>query len=191
MMITRTHLLGLLTLTASLTLGPAPAEAQLSTRPLPQRKPPLRKIRLLDLAAHRIEFQVLRRTSRFAGRVRISGVVRNVGTVTFQSGARQATAYLFEGRRVVARQELRRLTPGQEVRLSITRSWSQTNEFPPSYKLLISWDPDIHMDGNPSNDDERRNNDSKVVTGHSMQRTWRLLLQLEAQRRRLRLPRRR
>jgi hypothetical protein len=39
-----------------------------------------------------------------------------------------------------------------------------TNEFPPSYRLVIAYDPDISNDGNPANDDCNGRNNVQSVT---------------------------
>lgn len=51
------------------------------------------------------------------------------------------------------------------------REWNASSpaegEFPPTYKLAISYDPDIYIDGTKSNDDVngRNNRKSRAGTG--------------------------
>ena len=137
-----------------------------SAQPLPQRHGA--KVQIRDLAAHSISMQVLERTSRFAGRVRITGTVKNVGTLAYRSRAGQQSAYLYAGRRLVARKAFANLAPGQTVSVSFVTTLSTTNEFPVDWKLVIAFDPDIAIDGNPHNDDQRRSNNSKTRSGASL-----------------------
>jgi len=64
--------------------------------------------------------------------------------------------------RLVATRVFQNLTPGQEVKVSYTRAWGKSSpaegEFPPKYILIISFDPDIYIDGNDNNDDANTGN---------------------------------
>jgi hypothetical protein len=43
--------------------------------------------------------------------------------------------------------------------------WRISQEFPPSYRFTIAYDPDISADGNPGNDDCELKNNSTTITG--------------------------
>lgn len=156
----RTSILGLV-----LAIAAAPsAVAQFTPIPLERRFPGSSQMQLdpsllrrncPDLAAEAIEFRLLARDSvrRFEGRVRVMGTVRNRGAVAFESGINQQSVQLYENDRLVASQPFQTLAPRAAVQVSFTRPWSAAMEFPPTYKLVISYDPDIYLDGNPKNDD--------------------------------------
>lgn len=123
----------------------------------------------IDPAAVEIRFDIVRRDSQFAGRVRINGVVKNIGNKTFQSGPNQAAAYLYQlppgatsGGTLVAQQPFTYLAVGDAINVSWERDWNSSSpnegEFPNSYRLIIVYDPDIYMDANKDNDDCNGNN---------------------------------
>ena len=62
-----------------------------------------------------------------------------------------------DGGTIVAQKPITNLAPGASLTLSWERDWNSSSpsegEFPNSYRLLISYDPDIYMDGNDNNDD--------------------------------------
>ncbi len=137
-----------------------------------------------DLAAHQIEFKLMRRdpASQFRGRVRITGVIRNVGLVAYSSRPGQQVAYLYEQNpgegapRLVAERSFTNLATGREVRVSFERDWNGSSslegEFPPTYKLLIGYDPDIYQDSNPKNDDCNRTNNQRERSGSDINSTY-------------------
>ena len=104
-------------------------------------------------AVDRIDFNLVSTTSSTAGTVQILGVVENKGGGTFDSGPGQQSVQLYEGDTLVAQQSFEDLAPGAQAAVSYTRSWSTATEFPPNYRVLIAYDPDIYIDGNPNNDD--------------------------------------
>ena len=78
---------------------------------------------LRDLAAHRLEFDILSQTTPFRGEVQIRGFVRNLGTLAYVSTPGQQAAYLDEqplgGQpQLVATMPFVNLTPGEEVLVS-------------------------------------------------------------------------
>jgi hypothetical protein len=134
----------------------------------------------IDPAAFEIRFEIVRRDSQFRGRIRITGVVKNIGNKAFQSGPNQAAAYLYQlpagvppasatGGTIVAQQPITNLAVGATLNLSWERDWDSSSpnegEFPNSYRLLISYDPDIYMDANKDNDDCNQNNNKKERNG--------------------------
>ena len=133
-----------------------------------------------DPAAFEIRFQIVRKTSQFQGRVRITGVVKNIGGKAFVSGPNQAKAYLYQlppgvpcpnatGGTIVAQREIRNLAAGATMELNFERDWNSSSpnegEFPSCYRLLITYDPDIYMDANKDNDDCNQNNNKKDRSG--------------------------
>lgn len=141
--------------------------------PLPTlRVPPV--LTCPDPAAVSIDYTMVSRASRFAGRVRISGKVKNVGGAAYLSGPNQQIAQLYEivpgGRpRLVASHAFQNLAPNGEVTVSFERDWNASSpaegEFPPTYRLMIVYDPDILLDGNPRNDDCGRANNTRDRAG--------------------------
>ena len=130
----------------------------------------------IDPAADEIRFEIVRRDSQFRGRIRITGVVKNIGNKAFQSGPNQAAAYLYQlppgittGGTLVAQQSFTNLPVGATVNVSWERDWNSSSpnegEFPTSYRLVIVYDPDIYMDANKDNDDCNGNNNQKDRNG--------------------------
>jgi len=133
-----------------------------------------------DPAAVEIRFDIVRRYSQFNGRIRITGVVKNIGTKAFIAGPNQAKAYLYQlpagvpcpnatGGTIVAQREIRNLAPGATLAVSWERDWNSSSpsegEFPNCYRLLITYDPDIYMDASKDNDDCNQNNNKKERSG--------------------------
>lgn len=131
-----------------------------------------------DLKADRVMFEILSKSSQWAGRVRITGVVRNVGE-RYESAAGQQTANLYEvqlGGSVPASPQAARaftnVVPGGELTVTYERDWNSSSpaegEFPPSYRLQILFDPDIQLDDNDCNDDQNPSNDVLTVSGSAI-----------------------
>lgn len=129
-----------------------------------------------DPAAYEIRFEIVNRTSQFNGRVRITGIVKNVGGKAFKSGPHQAKAYLYQlppgattGGTIVAQREFTNLAVDATFSLTYERNWRSSSaaegEFPPTYRLLITYDPDIYMDNNKDNDDCNQGNNKKDRSG--------------------------
>ena len=112
-----------------------------------------------DPQATAINYTLLSTTTSTSGDVRITGVVTNRGMESFLSSQGQQAAYLYEGSELVATQEFINLAVDATVEVSYERNWSTQDEFrPPSYTVLIAYDPDIYIDGNDNNDDCNSNN---------------------------------
>jgi hypothetical protein len=125
-----------------------------------------------DPLADSIQLRLLSQTTPFQGRVRITGIVRNDGAV-FDSNAGQQSAALYEevpgvGSRRVSLREFEDLAPGESISLSYEREWDTAIEFQPSYRLEISYDPDIFIDGNPRNDDCDQDNNQLERSGEDV-----------------------
>lgn len=135
-------------------------------------------IQCIDPAAFDVSFAVVRRDTQFRGRVRITGTVKNIGTAAFtcNPGTQQASAHLYElppgatsGGTLRAHTDFSSLAVNGTVTVTYERDWDSSSpsegEFPPSYKLMIVYDPDIRLDGNPANDDCHMNNNDKSRSG--------------------------
>lgn len=116
-----------------------------------------------DPAANRLDFNMLKHNN-LVGVVEISGVAKNLGG-PYETKANQQQLMLYEGSRMVASTVFGNLAPGQEVIVKYNREWRKSDEFPPTYKLIISYDPDILIDSNPQNDDCNNNNNTKSRSG--------------------------
>lgn len=133
-----------------------------------------------DPAAYEIQFRIVRRYSQFKGRIRITGIVKNIGGKAFVAGPNQAKAYLYQlpagvpcanatNGTIVAQKAITNLPAGATLSLSWERDWNSSSpaegEFPHCYRLLISYDPDIYMDASKDNDDCNQNNNKKDRSG--------------------------
>ena len=129
------------------------------------------RARGIDPAVVSLDFSILRRRGQHRGRVRISGVVKNVGSKPFLNKGRPGAAgiQLYQGNRLVRNVTMRDLAPGETQRIHYDRNWNSSSpsegEFPPSFKLLITYDPDITMDSNEDNDDSNMNNNRIQKSG--------------------------
>ena len=161
-------------------LSAAPAVAEVPGGLPPQPQAPKKRMWCRDPAVQSLTFQVISRGAhRTEGRIRLTGVIKNVGDAVFESDPRQATVALYEtvpgGRATVKAQEsIARLEPNRTITLNFERDWSIATEFPPTYSLLITYDPDIYIDANKNNDDCNRNNNKKELTGAEINRQWQL-----------------
>ena len=150
--------------------------------PIPRNRIPVdnkipfdfKKIVNADLFAEAINFSVVRvDAGGSSGTVKIEGVVRNAGTSAYTSNANQQIALLYEqdpgGKpRLVGRQPFQNLPVNATVKVSHTRAWNRSNEFPPTYTLIISFDPDIYIDGNNNNDDPNTANNKISKSGEAI-----------------------
>ena len=133
-------------------------------------------IKRIDLSASTINFSVVTCKDKFHAVVQIEGVVKNTGGLNYSTGANQQVALLYENSgsrpRLVATKVFQNLSPGQEVRVSYTRPWYKASpaegEFPPTYILVISYDPDIYIDGNDNNDDSNSANNRMEKSGRDI-----------------------
>ena len=123
--------------------------------------------------AAQVDFRVVRRDNRFAGLVEIKASVKNLG-LPYVTSPNQQALYLYElvpgaAPRLVATQRFANLASGEVASVGFTRTWNSSSpaegEFPPSYRAVISYDPDIAIDGNPKNDDCRPANNAFERSG--------------------------
>jgi|GEM_PF-5935564 hypothetical protein len=113
-----------------------------------------------------IQFAKVRQDSSSRGVVSITAVVTNRGRQAFLSGAGQQVIQLYEESsggvvRMVASRAFGNLNPNQTATVRYQRSWWTGDEFPPVYRAIIVYDPDISIDGNPNNDDCGTTNNSR------------------------------
>jgi len=128
-------------------------------RAIPGQGPVISPRACPDPAARSIEFSILSRTTARSGRVRIEGVVRNIGNAVYQSGPdMQSKAQLWQigtgAPRLVAEKSFTSLLPelvnnrtsaaafaSPVVRVRFERDWDSRSpnlgEFPPTYRLVI------------------------------------------------------
>ncbi len=120
-------------------------------------------------AATDITFSVVSRTGEFTGVVRVTGTVQNIGLQDFDSSAGQQSIRLLQDGIEVASGEFTDLSAGESTSISFTRAWDASSpaegEFPPTYRVTISYDPDITLDGNPNNDDCRTSDNTREESG--------------------------
>ena len=141
--------------------------------PLPAPRPPLpiatvkpTTIVCIDPAATAIEYSMITKQTPTSGVVRIKATVKNVGNGAYVSRLEQQEAQLYmvpaggANPQLIARQRFQNLDPGGVVTVIADRPWSTSTEFPPSFRLVIAYDPDIRNDGNPKNDDCRMTNNT-------------------------------
>lgn len=129
-----------------------------------------------DPAAYDIRFQILRRKDKSTARIRITGIIKNIGRKTFKPIHNQAKAYLYEmphgtstGGKVLAQKVITNLNARAILSLSCERNWTTNSasggQLPPIYRLQILYDPDVYKDTNTSNDDCSQKNNKKVRNG--------------------------
>ena len=130
-----------------------------------------------DLQAASVNFRIVRRYSQFSGLVKVTGVVKNIGKQHFVGNASQMSINLYEvkasGRtKLIRKVSYASINSGQTKSVSAYVRWSASDEFPPSYRVHIVYDPDIKKDGNPRNDDCNRANNSKQRPGSDINRLF-------------------
>ena len=136
-------------------------------------KPQLKK--RIDPAAVAIKFDIIRRDNQFNGRVRVTGIVKNVGKAPYidpRGGAGAVRLYRakpFTAANMVKSAPLRDLKPGQKQYIKHERNWHSSSpsegEFPPTYWLVIQYDVDITLDGVKTNDDANNSNNRFSASG--------------------------
>lgn len=123
-----------------------------------------------DLAVVNINFRILERFSNFRANVMITGYVANLGDGDFVSSDGQQRILLYEiykdeSPSLVMEKEFSRLGIGDMIKIKYPKSWNSSfnseGSFPPNYRVVIDYDENISMDGNPKNDDCKLNNNSK------------------------------
>jgi len=132
-----------------------------------------------DPAAQSLTFQVLSRDrDPTKGRVRLTGTIRNLGTVAFVSDPRQVIVSLEQqipGERrasTLVQRNISNLAAGANLTLVHDLAWDTALEFPATFTLRLSYDPDIYIDANTQNDDCNQNNNTQSLGGEQITRGW-------------------
>jgi hypothetical protein len=116
-----------------------------------------------DLAAKEIKYTLLRKDSRYKGRVKITGVIQNVGrkqyvevpgtaqlVTLYESNDGSVSPSLSSFRTFRGEQRIPNLLPGEKMEISYETEWSTSKEFPPVYAVNISYF-EANYDCNTSN----------------------------------------
>ena len=106
---------------------------------------------------------------------RLVGVVRNAGRANFATAAGQQVVDLYQLPRGGSARRLQSWAFGSipaggsasESAYDVLR-WRLSDEFPPSFRFSITYEPDIRTDGNKSNDDCQMGNNSTTITGEQI-----------------------
>ncbi|RKR15408.1 hypothetical protein CLV91_1494 [Maribacter vaceletii] len=130
----------------------------------------------IDLSAEKITFSI-NKTTQWEGTATITGTIKNIGD-HFSSGRGQQIAYLYERSlgtpttqlgNIVASKSFSELASNGTLEVSFTRPWNSSSpaegEFAPEYILVLSYDPDLFIDGNKSNDDTNHDNNEILESG--------------------------
>lgn len=126
----------------------------------------------IDLAAHSLEFEI-EKTQEFVGIVTITGIIKNIGD-DFRSSEGQQAVHLLEkpagsGKSIMLDMlEFTDLDAGETLEVSFQREWYAGMEFPPSFIVRLSYDPDIYIDGNELNDDSNNSNNTLERSGQEI-----------------------
>jgi hypothetical protein len=110
--------------------------------------------------------------------IELTGQIINRGNAPFVSRAGQAEVQILVSRPqgaaplVLARKALVDLPAGHGAPLQVRRAWSRNVQFPPTFSLLISYDPDILQDENLQNDDCTQTNNQVDLAGAVIDHEW-------------------
>jgi hypothetical protein len=126
-----------------------------------------------------IQVVVLSKEFGWQGKIRIIGIVKNIGA-DYISKPHQQAAYLYvtdpTGKTVtniIGQLDFTTLKAGQEIRLTYDTAWDTSREFAPCFKLVIQYDPDINKDGNSNNDDRDTANNVKTLCEAEINKQYR------------------
>lgn len=126
----------------------------------------------IDLAAYEIKVTVISASSDSKAKLKIEGRIKNVGRLNYSSGAGQQVALLYEevpgtAPRLMATKNFQNLAVNASTSFYFTKSWDKTAnaEFPPNYFLIVTFDPDLYIDGNNNNDDAVATNNKITKPG--------------------------
>ncbi len=142
----------------------------------------LDRIPRIDPAVTALKVKLLRKYSGFHARIAIVGYVKNIGNKDFESSPGQQSATLVKnipGVRVPTVQKQRQFTTlpaGKGFIVVYETDWRTSQEFPPSFELYLSYDPDIRLDSNPQNDDAIPTNNSRKLDGRKLNAIVRSML---------------
>jgi len=142
----------------------------------------LNRIPRIDPAVVSLQVRLIRKISPYEAQIAIVGAVKNVGNKDFRSGRNQQSAVLIKNipgaRRPIVLQQraFTNLNAGASFVVMQTMNWRTSVEFPPSFKLYLSYDPDIRLDSNPLNDDAILTNNMKELDGMKINEIVRRML---------------
>ncbi len=117
-----------------------------------------------DLRAREIEYSLVNRTGPTSGTILIKGIVDNVGQEDFESVAGSQSVELWADGSPVATTDFIDVAIDATVTVEYELLWDTQSEFAPvqTYKLIVSYDPDIYDDGIETNDDCRSSNNMLI-----------------------------
>lgn len=124
-----------------------------------------------DLAVVDIKFSIVQRYSTFRGKVRISGVVKNIGKADYISrpGSQMIVLDAGDAAHPLKTVPFTNLKMGQSITISYETDWDSASpnegEFPPTFRVYLSFDPDISMDSLKTNDDCNPSNNHMSKSG--------------------------
>lgn len=113
-----------------------------------------------------------------AGQIQLTGQVVNRGNAAFVSPPQQARVKILESRPqggapiILADKPLDNLPAGHALGIQVRRAWTRNVQFPPTFSLILSYDPDILHDGNPENDDCNMSNNQIDLQGAIIDHEW-------------------
>ncbi len=118
-------------------------------------------------AVREVRAQVLSTNATHA-RVRITAVLENTGQAAYRTNPQQQTITLARDNAPVKTQRFGNMNPGGRIFIRYDENVSIRGygEFTPTFHAYLSYDPDIHIDGNPANDDCRANDNRKSLSGN-------------------------
>jgi hypothetical protein len=125
-------------------------------------KPTSENLKFADPAVTNISFRVIKQNT--GDRLQIKVEVKNIGLRNYESGANQQNIQLWEEysatkRTLVKTYPFQNLNSGASISFMYERSaFKASDEFPPQYRAIIVYDPDILMDNNKNNDDPNSKN---------------------------------
>lgn len=124
------------------------------------------KLACANPATAEIKFEVVSRdpATRWKGKVRITGVVKNIGT---KATARGFGIYLKVPNKILASKLLPTLAAGATDQVAYEMNWDSSSpsegEFPPTFTLYLLGDPDLGID--QCNTDAARKDDTMTRSG--------------------------
>lgn len=162
-----------------LVLASAPAAAQVPKPTVPSVRPVVTPIQQLcrDPATVVLISRVVSQR-RDSGVLDLEGQVVNKGNAAFVSPAVQARVQILESRPhglpplVLVDRPLENLPPGHGGVIQVRRAFTRNQQFPPTFSLILSYDPDILHDGNLQNDDCNQSNNRIDLAGSVIDHEW-------------------
>ncbi|WP_298309661.1 hypothetical protein [uncultured Aquimarina sp.] len=129
----------------------------------------------IDLEATSITFTIVK-DDDFTGTATITGTVTNIGDANFNSGNGQQAVRLYQRSlgapapgELVDTVSFTNIDAGETLTIRYSRPWNSSSpaegEFPPDYRIVIDYDPDIFIDGNDQNNDSDLTNNDLTVSG--------------------------